>query len=110
LICQFFGLGRILCWYLEVRPFLFSVDDHVRDRKYGNYAGDKSRMHLPNPTRQQRLSRVSCFGRIGISPPAAVNGEIAACNHDADIGAALRASLPLAAKSRVFPKLLCAFR
>src|SRR6478735_7090432 len=39
-------------------PFLISADDHVRDRKYGNYAGDKSRMHLPSPTRQQRLSRV----------------------------------------------------
>jgi hypothetical protein len=37
------------------------------------------------------------------------NGEIAACNHDADIGAALRASLPLAAKSRVFPNCCVRF-
>src|SRR3954454_13270443 len=32
-------------------PLLFSGNDQVRNRKCGNYAGDKSRMHLPNPSR-----------------------------------------------------------
>jgi hypothetical protein len=27
-------------------PFLFSVNDRAKNRKRGNYAGDKSRMHL----------------------------------------------------------------
>jgi hypothetical protein len=27
-------------------PFLFSANDRAKNRKRGNYAGDKSRMHL----------------------------------------------------------------
>src|SRR3954465_11718006 len=41
-----------------MRPFPFRADERGRERKCGNYADDKSRMHLPNPTRQQHPSRV----------------------------------------------------
>jgi hypothetical protein len=75
-------------------PLLFSTNDRARNRKRGNYAGDKSRMHLQNPSRKQHPSRVcgahchaifakqnpelaescltacACFARIGISLPA----------------------------------------
>jgi hypothetical protein len=39
-------------------PLLFSADDRARNRKRGNYAGDKSRMHLQNSSRKQHPSRV----------------------------------------------------
>jgi hypothetical protein len=39
-------------------PFLFSANDRAGNRKRGNYAGDKSRMHLQNPSRKQHPSRV----------------------------------------------------
>src|SRR5204863_723919 len=50
--------GRLLGWHFEMWPLLFSGNEQARNRKCGNYAGDKSRMHLPNPSRKQHASRV----------------------------------------------------
>jgi hypothetical protein len=49
LVFQRFSFGRILCSHFETGRLLFSADDRAQNRKRGNYAGDKSRMHLQNP-------------------------------------------------------------
>jgi hypothetical protein len=36
---------------------LFSADDRARNRKRGNYAGDKSRMHLQESLRENSVGR-----------------------------------------------------
>jgi hypothetical protein len=38
-------------------PLLFSAKDRTRNRKRGNYASDKSRMHLQESLRENSIHR-----------------------------------------------------